>query len=144
VAKPKWVVFNRALAISLGLDPETLQDACIFTGNKLPKGAMPIAQAYAGHQFGHSTQLGDGRAILLGEHLDASGQRFDVQLKGAGRTPFFRGGDETASCLDRPITKLFVELKPSRFPLSTGMRKVRRIREIKKAVRLIITPRKTH
>src|SRR5690606_24621976 len=66
-------------------------------GNDLPPGAAPIAQAYAGHQFGHFTTLGDGRAILLGEQITPQGERFDIQLKGSGRTPFSRNGDGRAS-----------------------------------------------
>jgi uncharacterized protein YdiU (UPF0061 family) len=94
------VVLNRALALSLGLDPDVLemeQNAGIFAGNGVPEGADPIAQAYAGHQFGHFTGLGDGRAILLGEHLAPDGKRFDIQLKGSGRTEFSRGGDGRAA-----------------------------------------------
>jgi uncharacterized protein YdiU (UPF0061 family) len=100
VKHPGLVVFNDALARSLGLDPEALQhpdQAGLFTGNLLPPGAKPIAQAYAGHQFGHFTTLGDGRAILLGEQLTPGGERFDIQLKGSGRTPFSRGGDGLAA-----------------------------------------------
>ena len=94
------MVFNDALAVSLGLDPEILRQpdqAALFTGNLLPPGANPIAQAYAGHQFGHFTTLGDGRAILLGEQLTPDGRRFDIQLKGSGRTAFSRGGDGLAA-----------------------------------------------
>lgn len=100
VREPKIAVFNHQLAETLSLNPEMLQDvagALIFGGNMLPAGAEPIAQAYAGHQFGHFTMLGDGRAILLGEHLTPSGARFDIQLKGAGRTTFSRGGDGRAA-----------------------------------------------
>lgn len=100
VKEPGLVMFNRALARSLGLDADSLdgpQGAAIFAGNRLPRGADPIAQAYAGHQFGHFTMLGDGRAILLGEHLTPRGRRFDIQLKGSGRTPFSRGGDGRAA-----------------------------------------------
>ena len=100
VRDPRLVVLNHALALSLGLDPDALEqpeNAGIFTGNMLPDGADPIAQAYAGHQFGHFTGLGDGRAILLGEHLAPDGRRFDIQLKGSGRTAFSRGGDGRAA-----------------------------------------------
>lgn len=98
VASPKLVILNRPLAVSLGLDPVVLEnEAAIFAGNKIPEGAEPIAQAYAGHQFGHFTGLGDGRAILLGEHLAPGGLRFDIQLKGSGRTPYSRGGDGRAT-----------------------------------------------
>jgi uncharacterized protein YdiU (UPF0061 family) len=100
VKRPALAVFNETLARSLGLDPDILQSpsqAGLFTGNLLPPGARPIAQAYAGHQFGHFTTLGDGRAILLGEQLTPGGERFDIQLKGSGRTPFSRGGDGLAA-----------------------------------------------
>ena len=100
VREPALVIFNHALAASLGLDATKLEredGAAIFSGNQIPEGAEPIAQAYAGHQFGHFTGLGDGRAILLGEHLAPDGARFDIQLKGSGRTPFSRGGDGRAA-----------------------------------------------
>jgi serine/tyrosine/threonine adenylyltransferase len=100
VSAPRLVVFNRPLATSLGLDAAALdspEGARIFAGNVLPPGARPIAQAYAGHQFGHFTALGDGRAILLGEQVTPSGPRMDIQLKGAGRTRFSRGGDGRAA-----------------------------------------------
>lgn len=93
--------FNRALATELGLDADMLDSplgAAIFSGNQLPEGATPIAQAYAGHQFGgFSPQLGDGRALLLGEIIDTHGQRRDIAFKGSGRTPFSRGGDGKAA-----------------------------------------------
>ncbi|OYW76459.1 MAG: hypothetical protein B7Z37_08860 [Verrucomicrobia bacterium 12-59-8] len=95
VREPRMVVFNRPLAQSLGLALE--ERAAIFAGNALPEGAAPLAQAYAGHQFGHFTGLGDGRAILLGEQLTPRGQRFDVQLKGSGPTPYSRRGDGRAA-----------------------------------------------
>jgi len=69
----------------------------VLVGNRIPRGAFPLAQAYAGHQFGHFTMLGDGRAILLGEHLTPAGKRVDIQLKGAGRTTYSRGGDGRAA-----------------------------------------------
>jgi uncharacterized protein YdiU (UPF0061 family) len=100
VRDPRLVAFNRPLATRLGLDPETLEGpegAAIFAGNTLPDGSRPIAQAYAGHQFGHFTALGDGRAILLGEQVTPSGDRMDIQLKGAGRTRFSRRGDGRAA-----------------------------------------------
>ncbi len=93
VRAPRLVVLNRPLAASLGLNPDLLENPAVFAGNEIPAGADPIAQAYAGHQYGHFTSLGDGRAILLGEHLAPDGKRFDIQLKGSGRTPFSRGGD---------------------------------------------------
>jgi uncharacterized protein YdiU (UPF0061 family) len=92
---------NRALAEELGLDADALatpEGTAIFAGNAVPPGATPIAQAYAGHQFGlFVPQLGDGRAILLGEVIDKKGARRDIQLKGSGRTPFSRGGDGKAA-----------------------------------------------
>jgi uncharacterized protein YdiU (UPF0061 family) len=100
VREPRLVAFNRPLATALGLDPETLEGpegAATFAGNTLPEGGRPIAQAYAGHQFGYFTTLGDGRAILLGEQITPSGDRVDVQLKGAGPTRFSRRGDGRAA-----------------------------------------------
>ncbi|MCV2875383.1 YdiU family protein [Rhodobacteraceae bacterium XHP0102] len=94
---PRLLAFNAALAADLGIAAGPLEEMTqIFAGNRLPQGAEPIAQAYAGHQFGGFVpQLGDGRAILLGEVVREQG-RFDIQLKGAGRTPFSRGGDGRA------------------------------------------------
>lgn len=100
VRAPQVVILNHALAESLGLDIRTLsaeEAALLFAGNVLPEGAQPIAQAYAGHQFGHFTMLGDGRAILLGEHLTPTDNRFDIQLKGSGQTRFSRRGDGRAA-----------------------------------------------
>ncbi|MCU0780496.1 MAG: YdiU family protein [Akkermansiaceae bacterium] len=100
VARPRLVVFNRRLAGELGLDAESMETpmgAAVFAGNASPPGARPLAQAYAGHQFGHFTGLGDGRAILLGEQITADGRRVDIQLKGSGPTPFSRGGDGRAA-----------------------------------------------
>ena len=100
VCAPALLVFNSALAESMGLDARCLESeggAAIFSGNAIPAGAEPIAQAYAGHQFGHFNMLGDGRAILLGEHLSPDGARWDVQLKGAGRTAYSRRGDGRAA-----------------------------------------------
>lgn len=99
VPSPKSIVLNCPLAKSLGLNTEALENngASIFAGNEIPKGASPLAQAYAGHQFGHFTMLGDGRAILLGEQITPDGKRFDIQLKGSGRTPYSRRGDGRAA-----------------------------------------------
>ncbi|MEO7115258.1 MAG: protein adenylyltransferase SelO [Caldimonas sp.] len=98
---PKTLFFNTSLAEELGLDVAALAgDAgtALFAGNAVPEGAEPIAQAYAGHQFGgFSPQLGDGRAILLGELIDREGRRRDIAFKGSGRTPFSRGGDGKAA-----------------------------------------------
>ena len=99
VRDPQLVIFNRPLASTLGLNAEILtqaESAALFAGNVLPEGSEPIAQAYAGHQFGHFTTLGDGRAILLGEQITPDGGRFDIQLKGPGLTAFSRGGDGRA------------------------------------------------
>lgn len=100
VAAPQLVLLNKRIAQSLGLDFSAMSPAeiaALFSGNTLPPGAQPIAQAYAGHQFGHFNVLGDGRAILLGEQLTPDGQRYDVQLKGAGPTPYSRRGDGRAT-----------------------------------------------
>ena len=100
VPAPQVAMLNYALAESLGLDIRAVsanEIALLFAGNALPDEAQPIAQAYAGHQFGHFTMLGDGRAILLGEHLTPAGERFDIQLKGSGQTPFSRRGDGRAA-----------------------------------------------
>ena len=100
LAAPRLVLLNRPLADDLGLDFKLISAdaaAALFAGQDLPRGALPIAQAYAGHQFGHFTMLGDGRAILLGEHRLPSGQLVDIQLKGAGQTPFSRRGDGRAA-----------------------------------------------
>lgn len=98
VREPRMVVFNHALAQSLGLNASALaEQATIFAGNEIPEGAEPLAQAYAGHQYGHFTGLGDGRAILLGEQISPAGERYDVQLKGSGPTPFSRRGDGRAA-----------------------------------------------
>ena len=109
VAEPRLVIFNRALAAELGLDSAALDSpagAAIFAGNTLPEGARAIAQAYAGHQFGHFTGLGDGRAILLGEQITPSGHRRDIQLKGSGPTPYSRGGDGRAALA--PMLREFI------------------------------------
>ena len=96
--RPQMVVFNHALAQSLGLNPDGLKNmAEVFSGSALPDGANPISQAYAGYQFGHFAMLGDGRAVLLGEQVTPDGGRFDIQLKGSGRTPYSRGGDGLAA-----------------------------------------------
>jgi len=101
VAQPTLVKFNRELAEELGLDADALdsqEGARIFAGNETPEGAAPLAQAYAGHQFGGFVpQLGDGRALLLGEVIDRNGRRRDIQLKGSGPTPFSRAGDGRAA-----------------------------------------------
>ncbi len=100
VRAPQLIRLNGALAVHLGLDPEPLsspEGIAILAGNHVPEGAEPLAMAYAGHQFGNWVpQLGDGRAILLGEVIDRDGVRHDIQLKGSGHTPFSRMGDGRA------------------------------------------------
>ena len=101
VAAPRLIKVNVELARQLGLDPDALASAEgveILAGNRVAEGSEPLAIAYAGHQFGHFVpQLGDGRAILLGEVIARDGVRYDIQLKGSGRTPFSRGGDGRAA-----------------------------------------------
>jgi uncharacterized protein YdiU (UPF0061 family) len=101
VAAPRLIKINADLACDLGLDPAFLatpEGVAILAGNRIADGAEPLAQAYAGHQFGHFVpQLGDGRAILLGELVSAGGVRYDMQLKGSGPTPFSRRGDGRAA-----------------------------------------------
>jgi uncharacterized protein YdiU (UPF0061 family) len=98
---PKLLVLNEELAAELGVDPAALRTPAgvqLLVGNGLPDGVTPVAQAYAGHQFGgYVPRLGDGRALLLGEVVDGAGRRRDVHLKGSGRTPFARGGDGKAA-----------------------------------------------
>ena len=99
VKDPKLIILNKNLAEQLNLDFSKFSDtdlAKMFSGNNLPEGSETIAQAYAGHQFGHFTMLGDGRAVMLGEHLDKENKRFDIQFKGSGRTSFSRSGDGRA------------------------------------------------
>ena len=99
VHDPELIILNDKLSKDLNLDFSKIDKeelAKIFSGNSLPKGSTTIAQAYAGHQFGHFTMLGDGRAVLLGEHLTNKDNRFDVQFKGSGRTSFSRSGDGRA------------------------------------------------
>jgi uncharacterized protein YdiU (UPF0061 family) len=99
VKDPKLIILNKNLADQLNLDFSKFSDtdfAQMFSGNSLPEGSETIAQAYAGHQFGHFTMLGDGRAVMLGEHLDKENKRFDIQFKGSGRTSFSRSGDGRA------------------------------------------------
>lgn len=110
VPQPELIAFNAELASQLGLNAELLQSPeglSVLAGNRVADGSEPIATAYAGHQFGNWVpQLGDGRAILLGEILDKKGTRFDIQLKGAGRTPYSRGGDGRAAI--GPVVREYV------------------------------------
>jgi uncharacterized protein YdiU (UPF0061 family) len=100
VRSPKSIILNDQLATSLGLNVKALQSedgVAVLAGNQIPEGSSPLAQAYAGHQFGHFNMLGDGRALLLGEQITPGGERVDIQLKGSGRTPYSRGGDGRAT-----------------------------------------------
>ncbi|MEH6937678.1 YdiU family protein [Bacillus sp. JJ664] len=99
-SSPKLVILNDSLAKDLGLDIQALESVEgieVLSGNQIPEGAMPLAQAYAGHQFGYFNMLGDGRAILIGEQINSLDERVDIQLKGPGRTPYSRGGDGRAA-----------------------------------------------
>ncbi|WP_339797092.1 YdiU family protein [Paenibacillus sp. FSL R5-0744] len=99
VRKPELVILNEPLATTLGLNSTALhskEGVQNLAGNEVPEGTVSLAQAYAGHQFGHFTMLGDGRAALIGEQITPQGERVDIQLKGAGRTPYSRGGDGRA------------------------------------------------
>lgn len=100
VRSPSLVIINHSLAASLGLNTDFLKSEegiRILAGNCLPEGSIPVSQAYAGHQFGYFTMLGDGRAVLIGEQITPQGNRYDIQLKGSGRTPYSRGGDGRAA-----------------------------------------------
>lgn len=99
VRSPELVIFNSSLATFLGLNDQELQSKegiQVLAGNEIPESASPLAQAYAGHQFGHLNMLGDGRAVLLSEQITPENERFDIQYKGSGRTPYSRGGDGRA------------------------------------------------
>ncbi|ADL50204.1 protein adenylyltransferase SelO [Clostridium cellulovorans] len=100
ITSPKLIILNAPLATFLGLNVQALQSEegiANLVGNKIPKGASPLTQAYAGHQFGSFTMLGDGRALLLGEQITPQGEKVDIQLKGSGRTRYSRGGDGRAA-----------------------------------------------
>ena len=100
VKNPELVLLNNSLASELSLDLSKVTNkelSEIFSGNSLPEGSNSIAQAYAGHQFGHFTMLGDGRAVLLGEHISKSNKKYDIQFKGSGKTTFSRNGDGRAA-----------------------------------------------
>jgi len=108
--RPRTLVVNEPLAAELGIDPDFLwsdRGAEFLSGSRAPEGTLPVAMAYAGHQFGgYSPRLGDGRALLVGEFLDREGRRWDLHLKGSGRTPFARGGDGKAAV--GPMMREFV------------------------------------
>lgn len=109
VAAPQLVIFNEKYAATLGVNPKAFgpsEAANLFSGNTLPRGAKPLAQAYAGHQFGNFTRLGDGRAILLGEQVTPNGEKFDIQLKGPGPTPYSRRGDGRAAL--KPMLREYI------------------------------------
>ena len=100
VKSPELIILNDNLAKQLGLNFSLIgkkELSNLFSGNSLPEGSKSIAQAYAGHQFGHFTMLGDGRAVLMGEHVSKNNERFDIQFKGSGQTPFSRNGDGRAA-----------------------------------------------
>ena len=100
VKKPELILLNKTLAENLNLNFSNLDNqelSELFSGNSLPEGSNSIAQAYAGHQFGHFTMLGDGRAVLIGEHLSKDNKRYDIQFKGSGKTAFSRNGDGRAA-----------------------------------------------
>lgn len=100
VHSPELIIFNDSLAESLGLNIDELKSkdgVAELAGNSIPEGSLPLAQAYAGHQFGNFNMLGDGRALLIGEQITPSGERFDIQLKGSGPTPYSRRGDGRAA-----------------------------------------------
>ena len=100
VKSPELIILNDNLAKELGLNFSLIDKkdlSKLFSGNSLPEGSKAISQAYAGHQFGHFTMLGDGRAVLMGEHISKNNERFDIQFKGSGKTPFSRNGDGRAA-----------------------------------------------
>ncbi|MFP4136794.1 MAG: protein adenylyltransferase SelO [Halomonas sp.] len=141
VPAPRLVAFNRSLAEELGFDLDAFDEARAaewFAGNALPEGAEPIAQAYAGHQFGHfNPRLGDGRAVLLGEVADREGRLRDIQLKGAGMTPFSRGADGRAPLgpvlreylVSEAMHRLGVPTTRALAAVTTGERVFRRVPE---------------
>lgn len=100
VSSPQLIILNHPLATSLGVNIQAMKSndgVAVFAGNQILEGGLPLAQAYAGHQFGYFNMLGDGRALLLGEQITPTGERVDIQLKGSGRTPYSRGGDGRAA-----------------------------------------------
>lgn len=136
VRKPELIIFNDKLAEELGLAATALgsADAAVFAGNRLPEGAQPLAMAYSGHQFGHfSPQLGDGRALLLGQVTSPAGRSFDIHLKGSGQTAFSRNGDGRAALgpvlreylVSEAMAKLGVPTTRALAAVTTGERVVR-------------------
>lgn len=126
VKQPKLVLINKELAAELGLQIDDLES--YLSGNYIQEGSNPYSQAYAGHQFGHLSILGDGRAIILGEHIAPSGKRFDIQLKGSGVTPYSRNGDGRATLysmlreylISYGVDKLGIPTTKSLAVISTG------------------------
>ena len=135
VAQPSLIAFNDALAAQLGMQtrPDDATLAQWFSGNQLPPGAEPKALGYAGHQFGNFVpQLGDGRALLLGEVVDQQGERRDVQLKGSGRTPFSRGGDGRS-----PLGPVLREYLVSEFMAAVGVPTTRALAAVSTGERVV-------
>ncbi|WP_447529673.1 protein adenylyltransferase SelO [Vreelandella sp. TE19] len=135
VASPSLIAFNEALAATLGARavPDDATLAQWFSGNAIPDGASPVALGYAGHQFGNFVpQLGDGRALLLGEVVDSEGKRWDVQLKGSGRTPFSRGGDGRS-----PLGPVLREYLVSEFMAAIGVPTTRALAAVAAGERVV-------
>ena len=135
VAQPSLIAFNDALGAQLGMQtrPDDATLAQWFSGNQLPPGAEPRALGYAGHQFGNFVpQLGDGRALLLGEVVNQQGERRDVQLKGSGRTPFSRGGDGRA-----PLGPVLREYLVSEFMAAVGVPTTRALAAVSTGERVV-------
>ncbi|MEG0372155.1 MAG: YdiU family protein, partial [Clostridium sp.] len=140
VTSPKLIILNHPLATSLGLNVKGLEDSDgveVMSGNRIPEGGELLAQAYAGHQFGHFTMLGDGRTMLIGEQVTPLGKRFDIQLKGSGRTPYSRGGDGRAGLspmlreyiISEAMYSLGIPTTRSLGVVTTGEAVIRRINE---------------
>lgn len=141
VNSPQLIILNEALAEIMGLNIKALKSEegiAILSGNSVPEGGIAIAQAYAGHQFGHFTMLGDGRAVLLGEHITRERERLDIQLKGSGRTPYSRGGDGRASLgpmlreyiVSEAMHGLGIPTTRSLAVVTTGKKVIRQTKEI--------------
>jgi uncharacterized protein YdiU (UPF0061 family) len=140
VPSPKLIILNYSLVRTLGLSVDELKcedGVAILAGNQIPEGSLPIAQAYAGNQFGHFTMLGDGRALLIGEQITNSGERFDIQLKGSGKTPYSRGGDGRAALgpmlreyiISEALNALGIASTRSLSVVTTGEEIIREIRQ---------------
>lgn len=138
MGQPELAIFNEKLAAELGLNSSHLKNNSeIFSGNHLPEGSKPIAQAYAGHQFANFNMLGDGRAVLIGEQITPEGKRFDIQLKGSGKTPYSRRGDGKAALGPMLREYLISEAMYSlRIPTSRSLAVVSTAEEIQREVLL--------